>query len=253
MSFEIPSKESAPKFEYSTNAELNARIKQAIDHINSGSDPAELSLEKRIKNAPTYIMRASADQPQKRYQPGSKLLTYTGVDAGGQLIKETYNDGVTEISDNSAILKNEAPILYPEGHEMAGEQVKGYYEDNGEFVVDQVQGDTFLYNEYVSTVDKVRDELYGVEANDQEWQAGLKLDPVYTFAVPEDNMAPLDDGKVGVEIITDGGKKIRVYSGGSAVINTKKGKATSVQGIAAEWLDKTYIPWDEYQESLKKN
>jgi len=241
MSFENPARESAPKFEYSTNPELNQSISEAINHINSGGDPAELGLEKRIKNAPTFIMRASADQPQKRYQPGSKLLTYTGVDAAGNLIKETYNDGVADITEDSAILKNEAPIVYPEGHDLAGEQVKGYYEDDGSFVVDQENGDTYLYNEYVSTVDKVKNELYGIEANDKEWQAGLKLEPVYTLEVDMDAV-----------VVTDGGTEVHITPGGSVVINTKKGKATSIQGIAAEWLDKTYILWDEYQENIKK-
>lgn len=243
MKFESLNNNESPKFEYSPDPKLEEMVRSAMQTINEGGDIAAAGLEKRIKATPTFIMRASESQPQKRYQPGNKLFTYNGVDAEGSLIRETYNDGVAELSDNSVILKNEAPIIYPEGHSLAGEQVKGYYADSGEFIIDQEHGDTYLYNEYVSTVEKVRDELYGIEANDQEWQSGFKLEPVYTFKIPDE----IEDKAV----VTDGGTEVRPGDGGSVVINTKKGKTTSIQAIAEDWLDRTYVPWDEYQEKLK--
>lgn len=243
MKFESPKSTETPNFEYSPDPKLDELVMKAMQIIDEGGDTIAAGLEKRIKATPTFIMRASETQPQRRYQPGNRLLTYTGVDVDGRLIKETYKDGVSEVGTDSVILKNEAPITYPEGHERAGEQVKGYYNDDGEFVIDQENGDTYLYNEYVSNVAKVRDELYGVEANDQEWQSGFKLEPVYTFKIPDE----IED-KV---ILTDGGTEVRPGDGGSVVINTKKGKTTSVQAIAEDWLEKTYVPWDEYQERLR--
>jgi hypothetical protein len=236
---------------YSENQDLEGLILGAVSSIESGK-PSE-NLTAMIKNAPTHILLASSSHSEVRYQPGHKLVTYNGIDKDGKLIQETWGGGVAEIKDNSVILKNADPIKYQEGHKLAGQEVKGFYKEDGSFVIDQdkgterlfneyVSGETTLFNEYVSDFDFVKG-AYGVHAN-TSWQTGLKLQPSYVFQIPSEMENVKVATKAGVEISLNGGDYI--------IIDAKKGKVLSVHGCEKSWLDKTYVSLESHLAGLKK-
>ena len=128
---------------YTENTTLNDLIESAVESVTSGSSNETLTV--MIKKSPTKILLASSQHIERRYQPGAKLVTYNGIDAQGNPIQETWGGGVAVIKDNSVILSNVNPLTYPEGHELAGQEVKGDYNEDGEFVVDQQNGNTTLF------------------------------------------------------------------------------------------------------------
>ncbi len=222
---------------YANKEELNTKINEAVASIEQGETNG---LTAMIKNTPTLLLRASEQHEQTRYQPGKQLVTYNGMDEQGNPIQETWGGGVADIKQDSVILKNEQPIQYPEAHELAGQDVKGFYNEDGKFVVDQDNGKTTLFNEYVSDVDFVKG-AYGLEAK-QEWQKGFKLQPSYMLQIPEETG--------DVAIITKSGTEINVTGGDYVIIDSKKGKVTSVHGCEKSWLEKTYIDLEEHLKTL---
>lgn len=232
MSIESEPTESTP--EHSPDQRLNSLITKSVDAIESGKELE--GLEKSIKNTPTGILAASPDHDQTRFQPGEKLVTYNGIDESGNPIQETWGGGVAEINDDSVILKNEEPIRYPEGHKLSGQEVRGDFQPDGIFVVNQDTGNETLFNEYVSDKEFVQ-SAYGIDAS-SEWQTRLKLEPSYLFEIPDDVENTVVKTRSGVEI--------NVGPGDYVAIDTKKGKVNSIRGIEKSWKDKTYVSWDEY-------
>jgi len=224
---------------YSNNQKLDDLIQESVSSIEAGKPHAGLTA--MIKNSPTYLLLASPNHTESKYQPGHKLVTYNGVDKDGKPIQETWGGGVAEIKDNSVILRNAESVRYPDGHELAGKEVKGFYKEDGTFVVDPKNGTTTLFNEYVSDVEFVKD-AYGVQAIEQ-WQTGLKLQPSYVLQIPSDL------GQVA--IITKSGVEINLSGGDYVVIDAKKAKVTSVHGCESRWLDKTYVTLDSHLSTLK--
>lgn len=222
---------------YSSNERLNTFIKEAVEHIQSGSTPE--GAVKMKKNSPTGILKADPTNPQKRYQPGGKLVTYTGMDQDGNLIKESYGGGVADVKENSVILQNREPRRYPADFKdpsLAGKEIKGRYNDDGTFVVDP-KGDTFLYNEYVSDSDFVKG-AYGVDVNKEDltWSTAIKLDPSFVIRNP---------GIEGAEIIGKTGVKNELFKDSYIVFDarTKNGVTTvlSVHPITEKDLADTYV------------
>lgn len=220
---------------YTTNTTLQESIEQAVHTIQEGRPEG---LEAMIKKTPTLILKADESHKTMRYRPGSKLITYTGIDENGQLIKETWGGGEATLDESSVVLKNVEPIKYPEGHTLAGKEVRGRYDRNGEFHIDE-EGEV-LYNEYVSNMDFVRG-AYGIEPN-IAWKSGYKLDPSYVFEIPK---------FIGdVTITTASGIDIRLTGGDYVIIDTKKGKVKSVHGCEKNWLKKTYMGLEEYESGI---
>ncbi len=222
---------------YTKNKQLNKQINQAVACIEQGDVDGLTAI---IKNTPTHLLKASKQNQETRYQPGNQLVTYNGIDEQGNPIQETWGGGVADIKEDSVILKNAQPIQYPEQHGLAGQDVKGFYDQDGKFVVDQENGKTTLFNEYVSDVEFVK-TAYGVEAK-PEWQTGYKLQPSYVLQIPQE--------LGNVEIITKQGTEINLTGGDYVIIDSKKGKVTSVHGCEKSWLNKTYINLEDHLKSL---
>lgn len=225
---------------YSNNQKLEDMISTAVASIEAGTP--NTSLTAMVKNSPTYILLASVNHAENRYQPGHQLVTYNGVDKEGNPIQETWGGGVAEIKADSVILRNAEPLRYPEGHELAGKEVRGFYQEDGRFVVDQKNGTTTLFNEYVSDVEFVKG-AYGVQATEQ-LQTGLKLQPSYVMQIPSD---------IGqVAITTKSGVEINLSGGDYVVIDAKKNKVTSVHGCENSWLGRTYVSLESHLSTLKR-
>ncbi|MDD5455835.1 MAG: hypothetical protein PHV30_02245 [Candidatus Margulisbacteria bacterium] len=227
---------------YSNNGLLDVYIDKNVDLIKSGITTSFPILEKVIKKTETGILLASKKHQEARFRPGNELTTYTGVDEKGIPIQETWGGGVATIKEGDVILKNASPITYPAGHILAGQQVKGYFDENNKFVVNQNSGQEKLYNEYVSDQKFVK-EAYGIDA-DTSWKSGYKLVPSYAMKIPE---SIKDD-----VIIKTPNAEIHVKAGDYVILDTKKGQVISVQGIAGEWFDSTYINFQQYQEQLQQ-
>ena len=224
---------------YANNETLDNLILGAVASIEQGTPASYLTL--MIKQTPTYILKADPAHKETRFRPQSQLVTYTGITKDGQLIIETYNGGVTALADDSVILTNDKPITYPEGHELQGTPVKGTYDNDGIFTVDQKNGKDTLRNEYVSAVKWVKDN-YGVTAT-TEWKVGFKLKPSYIMQIPSD----LE--KVVIKI--SNGREETREGGDYVVIDSKEGKVNSVHAIEKKWLADTYVTIEEYNKSHK--
>lgn len=224
---------------YTNNQKLEDMISIAVASIEAGSPHS--SLTAMVKNAPTYILLASVNHTEARYQPKHQLVTYNSVDKDGTPIQETWGGGVAEIKTDSVILKNTEPLRYPKCHELEGKEVKGVYQEDGKFVVDQKGGTTTLYNEYVSDVEFVKC-AYGVLATEQ-LQTGLKLQSSYVMQIPQ--------GIGEVVITTKSGVEINLSSGDYVIIDAPKDKVKSVHGCENSWLDRTYVSLESYLSTLK--
>lgn len=222
----------------SDNPDLNREIDEVQRKIAVG-DTAEL--ERWIKNVPTLVLKADASHLENRYKPGSRLVTYTGVDESGKPIQETYNDGVAEITEDSVILRNIEPLKYPKGHPEEGQKVEGYYDENNAFVP-QKGGGAYLYNEYVSDTKWVK-ENYGIDATSENFVPALKLQPSF--------MHKISDEKGDVMITSSKGSELHMHGGDYVVFDAKGTKITSRHAIAKEFLsgeNATYIPYDQAVE-----
>ena len=117
-------------YENDSNNKLGASFQEILDEfiertvcaVEQGNTGGLTAV---IKKTPTPILKASENHPETRYCQGSELVTYTGIDEDGSLVQETWGGGVAVIKDDSVILRNADPITYPEGHELAGQEVRG--------------------------------------------------------------------------------------------------------------------------------
>jgi len=218
--------------EYSNIPALNDLIEQAVGTIEQGRKDG---LVEMIKNSPTYILKASPNHKETRYRVGEQLVTYNAIGADGKPVKETYKDGKANVESNSVILRNAEPIKNKDGQE-----VKGFYEKDGTFVPDQEKGIDVLFNEYVSNVDFVKTN-YGVQPK-EEWQKGVKLQPSYILEIPSE----MKD----VTIKSNSGAEIKLTGGDYVVIDSKKGKVSSVHGCERSWLNKTYVSLEEQLKTI---
>ena len=217
--------------EYSNIPALNDLIEQAVVSVEQGKKDG---LVEMIKNSPTYILKASPNHKETRYHVGEQLVTYIGIEADGKPKRETYKDGKANIQEDSVILKNAEPIK-----NMHGQEMRGFYEKDGTFVVDE-KGTEVLFNEYVSNL-KFVDENYKVQPTEQ-WQKGFKLQPSYILEIPAD----MKD----IVIKTNSGAEIKLTGGDYVVIDSKKGKVSSVHGCERSWLNKTYVSLEEHLKTL---
>lgn len=222
---------------YSNNKQLDEIIQEAIVQIESGNSTNNLTA--MIKKTPTYILLANETHDETRYTPGNQLVTYNGINQDGKPIQETWGGGIAQITEDSVILRNADSIKYPEGHNLAGKEVKGNYNPDGTFVVNQKKGKTTLFNEYVSDTNFVKN-AYGKNAT-TVWQEAFKLEPSYVIQIPKN----LEN----VDIKTNSGIEINLAGGDYVVIDTKKGKISSVHGCEKTWLDKTYVGLEAYMKN----
>ena len=235
--------EQFPSIEVQKNKKLNAlldEVETAIENDNLGVLKS-LGFKKMIKITETEIRKADQNSKEMRYKPGNKLITYTGIDDKGKPSRETWNNGIANIEEDSVILSN-GPIKYPKGHKYEGQVVKGFYNENGEFTIDQKKGTKILKNEYVSDVNYVK-KAYGIDAT-TKLQKAVKLISSYVKKVGGDI---LEDGE---DYIMIGKANIKVDRGGYIIVNVdetgEKPKFMGVAGITKEYLRSTYRDYDEY-------
>jgi len=230
--------------EYCNNPKLEEKIKIIVTALEQGLTDEQLEqlrIKKMIKATPTFILKANNKEgTPKRYQPGNQLVTYIDeFDKNSNPKIEAGDYATANIKKDSVILSN-GPIYYPKGHKYEGQQVKGFYDENGYFTVDQKNGTDLLNNEYVSDINFVKN-AYGVDAK-PTWEKGYKLDPSYLIQINN----PDETGLIGKN-------KIRLETGGYIAIDTKKGKVVSVHAISKTDLEKTYMDYTTYTTEKNKN
>jgi len=223
-----------------TQAELDEQVATAVEAINRGEEPTNAS--KYIKIAPTGILLADASHAQPRYWPGSVLKTYV-VEENGNLKDETW--GSPEVKEGTVILSN-GPVKYHGSHPLAGQEVRGRYNPDGTFTIDQANGPDILQNEYLTDVEFVTNPAnYGITPT-TSWQQRSKTVPNYVIQID-----PEAEGDFVVT--TKSGTKINITGGDYVVINTKKGKADGQQGVQAAQFNATYVDYAGYMASLKRS
>jgi|GEM_PF-835497 len=220
--------------EYCDNPIVEALIVSAVDALEAGSDPA--GTRKVIKRVRTGIFSASPDNEEARYRPGSTLVTYSSVDKEGNLILLGGPGQKALIENDSVILRNEYPIRYPAGHPLADRVVRGDYQPDGTFVIDQTTGKDRLFNEYISGRDYVRDE-FGMDPT-PEWQFCRKLFPSFALAMP--------DSVEGDVLIRFQDMTTPVHASDWVLLDARKSEVTSVRGIEDYWFKRTYLDYAEH-------
>jgi len=221
---------------YSSNETVDRLARSVVSAIEDakGGEPSfeGLSVEKMRKMA-TLALKADASNVEKRHQPGNRLRTYVFKD--GVLKEETENKEVL-VGEGHTIYRNTDPLVYPEDwsvEALRGTPVRGHYEDDGTFVVEE-NGSETLYNEYVTSNPDHPMKKYGIVPVIGEWTEGLAQIPSYLVQIPE--------GVGEVTVRTKGGKLISVASGDFLVVDDLGNGSTSVQAIEKGFKERTYKP-----------
>jgi hypothetical protein len=252
--------------QYTSNTILNDRISTDVVSIESGTPTEHLTA--KLKKEPTGILLPADSHSEIRFRPGAQVRTYTRLDPHDQPVDETWGG---ELIDDAVILRNVESVKYDEGHELAGREVRGTYQDDGVFVVDpsglmvcwrkfllDPSGSDVLHNEWVSDLDYVRGKkddstdkgAYGVEPT-TEWQIALKLFPVYFIRITD------EIGDVSINNpYQDNDVVMNAGPGDYVAIGTKvkdgSAKVISVQVVDKKWAEQTYVDLEAYLEDLKE-
>lgn len=224
------------KVEYCSDPEVNEIITKIVETVEKMPTEEQsfknLKVEKMQKMA-TLAMKADTSNNEKRFRPGNRLKTYTGVrNPDGSLKDETYG-GEATIKDGTTIYRNIDPVLYGDG-EKKGQPIRGEYEEDGTFI-EKPEGKEILYNEYATDNPEHSKKKYGITAEPKKWIEGMAQIPSYLAQIPVE--------KEEVQIKTASGKMISVRGGDFIVVDNLGGGKTSVQGIENNIKGKTYHPW----------
>jgi hypothetical protein len=226
---------------YSLDDDVNRLVKQIVDAIAKAGDGEPdfggLHIQKMRKIA-TVAMKADANNAERRFRPGSRLRTYTGVrDPDGALQDETYA-GEAYLTNQSTIYRNVEPVRYAESDPDAarrGAPIKGRFEADGTFVEDSA-GPEILYNEYATESAEHPRKKYGIEPKPGVWTQGLSRIPSYLAQIPPE--------KGEVLVRAPGGKLIAVNGGDFIVADMLGPKNISVQAIDRGNKERTYRSWE---------
>ena len=254
----------------STDIQTQTKINDIEFAILSGEQPEKVvpGVEKVIKKAETKITLAAKNTINERHRHGKTIITYSSVpsdssiktpnidvwtdklgsvdsDRFGSMSEEEKKELLSQVtldeSKEHVVLSN-GDVLYPDDYdipELRGKPVKGFYQENGEFVIDQENGTDTLQDEYISNVSYVKD-VYQIDPTISE-QTAYKAFPAYAF-VPSNP-------------VVLGGNKKWEYGGDISdriVISTKKGGMIAGSSVVRpQAYSESYKNWDEYMSELK--
>jgi hypothetical protein len=217
--------------------QLATQIGAAIEKAGDGEpDFGELRVQKMRKIA-TLAMKADPNNAERRFRPGSRLRTYTGVrGADGNLQDETYA-GEAYVTERSTIYRNVEPIHYPDKADPAkrGRPIRGHFEIDGTLIEDPA-GSDILYNEYATEGADHAKRKYGIEPKPGVWTQGLAQIPSYLTEIPK--------AKGEVLVKAGGGKFIAVKGGDFLVVDAFGAGRIGVQAIDLGNKERTYRTWD---------
>jgi hypothetical protein len=213
---------------------LALQVIAAIMKARDGApDFGSLRIEKMRKIA-TLAMRSDPNNAERRFRPGSRLRTYTGVrNPDGSFQDETYA-GKAHLTPYTTIYRNIEPIRYSDQDaDLAkrGVPVRGRFEADGTFVED-IKGPDTLYNEYAIESVTHAKRKYAIEPKPGVWTQGVAQIPSYLVQIPETK------GEVLVK--AHGGKLIAVKGGDFLVIDVFDGGRTGVHAIDRSHKERTY-------------
>jgi hypothetical protein len=201
-------------------------------------DFGSLRVEK-MRKQDTLVMRADLNNDERRFRPGSRLRSYTGVrNPDGSLQDETYA-GNADLTSQSTIYRSIEPIRYSAQDTdpaKRGVPVRGRFEADGTFVED-IRGPDTLYNEYATEGVAHAKWKYGVEPKPRVWTRGIAQIPSYLVQIPETK------GEVLVK--APGGKLISVRGGDFLVVDVFDRGRTGVQATARAYKERAYRLWND--------
>ena len=225
---------------YSLDNEVNQLAMQIVAAIEKAGDGAPdfgaLRVQKMRKIA-TLAMTADPNNAERRFRPGNRLRTYTGVrGAHGNLQDETYA-GEAYVTERSTIYRNIEPIHYADDEAdpaKRGLAIRGRFETDGTFIEDS-QGSDVLYNEYATEGTEHAKRKYGIEPKPGVWTQGLAQIPSYLVEIPK--------AKREVLMKAGGGKLISVKGGDFLVVDVFGAGGIGVQAIDLGNKERTYRAW----------
>ena len=248
------------KFLMSTDMKTQMSINSIESSILAGEDPSVKyeGIKKLIKSEGTNITLAGG---KNRYAIGKNIITYSSISIKDGVITPDIDVWTNELgslnsekvasltpeeriifeaavilSKNSVVLSN-GSIQYPEDFEIEGLRgldVKGTYQEDGSFIIDQEEGKDILQDEYISNREFI-EKVYQIIPTETT-QMGYKAFPVYGFK-PE---APK---------VKDFLNNIWEYAEVNKMICISTGKNGGIEGsscISFQQFEKTYMEWDSY-------
>ena len=234
----ITKDQSEPR--YSLDDEVNQLAMQIVAAVEKAVDGepdfGALRVQKMRKIA-TLAMKADPNNAERRFRPGNRLRTYTGVrGAHGNLQDETYA-GEAYVTERSTIYRNIEPIHYADDEAdpaKRGLPIRGRFETDGTFIEDP-GGSDILYNEYTTEGTEHAKRKYGIEPTPGVWTQGLAQIPSYLVEIPK--------AKSEVLIKAGGGKLISVKGGDFLVVDVFGTGGIGVQAIDLGNKERTYRTW----------
>jgi hypothetical protein len=229
------------KGRYSLDDDINQlaiRIVTALEEAAGGEpDFGALRVQKMRKIA-TLAMKADSNNIERRFRPGNRLRTYTGVrSTHGELLDETYA-GEAYLTEQSTIYRNVEPIHYADDEAdpaRRGLPIRGRFAADGSFVED-VHGPDILFNEYAAEGAEHAKRKYGVTPKPGVWTQGLAQVPSYLVQIPE--------AKEEVLVRAGGDKFISVKGGDFLVVDVLGARQFGVQAIDLGNKQRTYRTWN---------
>jgi hypothetical protein len=217
--------------------QLAMQIVAAIEKAGDGEPDFGALRVQKMRKIETLAMKADANNAERRFRPGNRLRTYTGVrGAHGNLQDETYA-GEAYLTERSTIYRNIEPIRYADDEPdpaKRGLPIRGRFEADGTFIED-VRGPDILYNEYATEGSEHAREKYGIEPKPGAWTQGVAQIPSYLVQIPETKREVLV--KAGV------GKLISVKGGDFLVADVFGAGRIGVQAIDLGHKERTYRTW----------
>jgi hypothetical protein len=205
---------------------------------NRSPDFGSLRVEK-MRKVETLVLRADPNNAERRFRPGNRLRTYTGVrNPDGSFQDETYA-GNAYLTSQSTIYRNIEPIRYSDKDAdpaKRGAPVRGRFEADGTFVED-IGGPDTLYNEYATEGVAHAKRKYDIEPKPGVWTQGIAQIPSYLVQIPETK------GEVLVKAA--GGKLISVRGGDFLVVDVFDRGRTCVHAIDRADKKRTYRLWSD--------
>jgi len=228
---------------YSLDHDVNRLAIQIVSAIEraGGGEPDFGTLQvQKMRKIVTSAMKADENNAERRFRPGSRLRTYTGVrDAHGHLQDETYA-GEAYLTQRSTIYRNIEPIRYADDEAdpaKRGLPIRGTYEADGKLIED-VMGPDILYNEYSTEGSEHAKGKYNIEPKPGVWTHGAAQIPSYLVQIPK--------AKGAVLVKAGGGKLISVKGGDFLVVEVFGAGRTGVQAIDLGNKERTYRTWDSF-------
>jgi len=217
--------------------QLAMQIVAAIEKAGDGEPDFGALRVQRMRKIATLAMKANPNNAERRFRPGSRLRTYTGVrDAHGNLQDETYA-GEAYLTERSTIYRNIEPLRYADDAAdpaKRGRPITGSFEADGTFIENAAGADT-LYNEYATEGSEHAKQKYGIEPKPGVWTQGMAQMSSYLVQIPE--------AKGEVLVKAGGGKFISVKGGDFLVVDVFGAGRIGVHAIDRGHKERTYQAW----------